>query len=139
MVIGGEGDLARHWRWLVYNGRLGKLLRENAVDDVQLWAVMTTVETRDQAEHLARTLVEGRLAACVSIGAPVTSVYPWQHKIETAEEIPLLIKTSPKRLEALKSSLKERHPYDVPELLAMPVVDGLPAYFAWAQDWTDND
>ncbi len=125
--------------WVVYNGRLGKLLRNHAVDDVQLWAVVTTVETRDQAEHLARALVEARLAACVSIGAPVTSVYPWQQKIETAEEIPLLIKTSPQRLEALKSTLAEIHPYDVPEVLALPVADGMPAYFAWAQDWTDND
>lgn len=109
------------------------------MDDLQIWAVMTTVETRDQAEHLAQALVERRLAACVSIGAPVTSVYPWQHKIETAEEIPLLIKTSPQRLEALKSSLDEIHPYDIPEMLALPVHDGLPAYFAWAKAWTDDE
>ena len=109
------------------------------MDNVQLWLVMTTVENRDQAERLARSLVEERLAACVSIGAAMTSIYPWQPQIESAEELPLMIKTSPQRLQALKTALANIHPYEVPEMLVLPVIDGLPAYFDWAHAWTDHD
>lgn len=107
--------------------------------NLHLWLVMTTVENRKQAERLAAELVERRLAACVSIGATLTSVYPWQGQIETAEETPLMIKTSPQRLDALKSALEKLHPYDVPEMLVLPVNDGLPAYFAWAHEWTNHE
>ncbi len=106
----------------------------------KLCLVMTTVETERDAERLARCLVENRLAACVSIVAPMTSIYPWQGRIERAEERALWIKTLPERLDALKEALKEAHPYEVPEMLVLPINDGLDAYFAWARDWmTDED
>lgn len=97
--------------------------------------VQTTVESVDQAERLATVLVNTRLAACVSIGAEVRSVYPWQGQVETAREIPLLIKSCPEKLEALKAALAELHPYDVPELLVLAVTDGSPAYLEWARTW----
>lgn len=106
---------------------------------VSLCLVMTTVSDPGEAERLARTLVERRLAACVSVGSPATSVYPWQGEIETDREIPLTIKTAPERLDALKTALVELHPYEVPELLVLPVTDGLPAYFDWARDWMNNE
>lgn len=100
---------------------------------------MTTVADRSQAERLAGVLVERHLAACVSLGSPVTSVYPWQGRIESETEIPLTIKTSPSRIEALKATLAELHPYDVPELLVLPVVDGHKAYLDWARDWINDE
>ena len=100
---------------------------------------MTTVADRSQAERLASVLVERHLAACVSLGSSVTSIYPWQGRIESEAEIPLTIKTAPSRLEALKAALAELHPYDVPELLVLPVVDGSKAYIEWACDWMNDE
>lgn len=101
----------------------------------KLYLVMTTCADRDQAERLARRLVEQRLAACVSIGSPAVSVFPWEGQVNTEQEIPLTIKTSPERIEALKRSFAQFHEYDVPEMLVLPVVDGLQPYFDWAHDW----
>lgn len=100
---------------------------------------MTTVADSSQAERLARALVERHLAACVSLSAPVTSVYPWQGRIESEAEISLTIKTAPTCLAALKAALAELHPYDVPELLVLPVVDGSEAYLDWARDWINHE
>jgi periplasmic divalent cation tolerance protein len=105
----------------------------------RLCLAMTTVADRNQAERLAHTLVERRLAACVSLGAPITSVYPWAGQIESESEIPLSIKTAPDQLDALKTALAQLHPYDVPELLVLPVIDGLEPYFDWARDWMNDE
>jgi periplasmic divalent cation tolerance protein len=96
--------------------------------------VVTTVPDRDQAEAIARALVEERLAACVNILAPATSVYRWQGTVETAEEVPLLIKTVRARLEALVGRLRALHPYALPEVIALPVAGGLPDYLQWVRD-----
>jgi periplasmic divalent cation tolerance protein len=112
---------------------------ESGLMDGRLLLVMTTVEDRSQAERLARELVEKRLAACVSLGEPVTSIYPWEGKIETGREVPMSIKTTAERLDDLKQALAELHPYDVPEMLVLPVVDGLKPYFDWARDWMNDD
>ncbi|MFU8832108.1 MAG: divalent-cation tolerance protein CutA [Wenzhouxiangella sp.] len=100
---------------------------------------MTTCEDRVQGERLARELVEQRLGACVSIGAPVISAFPWEGKIDIATEVPLTIKTTAERLPGLKRAFAEHHPYEVPEMLVVPVIDGLEAYFAWAEDWMKNE
>ncbi|MGY6586807.1 MAG: divalent-cation tolerance protein CutA [Wenzhouxiangella sp.] len=97
--------------------------------------VQTTVESVGQAERLATELVNSRLAACVSIGSEVRSIYPWQGRVETACEVPLLIKSCPEQLAALKTALADLHPYDVPELLVLEVADGSPAYLEWARTW----
>lgn len=100
-----------------------------------LLIAQTTCASSDDAERLARGLVDARLAACVSIGAPVRSVYPWQGRIETETEVPLTIKTSQAKLPALKSFMVENHNYEVPELLVTPVVDGHEPYLSWAGEW----
>lgn len=105
----------------------------------RLLLAMTTCADQAAAERLARGLVEHRLAACVSAGSPVTSVYPWQGAVETETEVPLMIKTAPHRLADLKRFIEEHHGYDVPEMLVVPVVDGLEAYLKWAEDWMGND
>lgn len=83
------------------------------------------------ADALAAALVEARLAACVNVLAPCRSVYRWQGAVERAEEVPLLIKTTAAAYPALESALRAAHPYDVPEIVAVPMVRGLPDYLAW--------
>jgi periplasmic divalent cation tolerance protein len=107
--------------------------------DSRLHLVMTTCEDHEQAERLARRLVEQRLAVCVSVGAPVTSFFPWEGKINASQEVLLMIKTSTERLPELKQAFGEHHPYEVPEVLVLPVIDGLEAYFEWAREWMNNE
>jgi len=106
----------------------------NSTDD-PLILVHTTCGDRDEAERLAGEMVENRLAACASVGQPVTSVYPWQGQIERETEIPLTLKTTRSTFNALREKLCERHSYDVPELLAVEVVDGNTAYIQWVREW----
>lgn len=101
----------------------------------EICLVLTTCPDRETAERLSAMLVEQRLAACVSVGAAVTSSYPWQGSIETESEIPLTIKTTRARVHALKNELVRHHPYEVPEVLVVPVADGLDDYLQWIRDW----
>jgi periplasmic divalent cation tolerance protein len=100
-----------------------------------LVVAMTTCANLEQAERLARLLVEQRLAACVTIGQVVRSIYPWEGQVNADEEVPLMIKTAPERSEELKRAIDEHHPYEVPELLLTDVDDGLKSYVDWARDW----
>lgn len=93
--------------------------------------VLTNLPDADSAERISRLLVEQRLAACVNILAPCTSVYRWNDTLETASEIPLLIKTTRARYPALQAALTTAHPYELPEIVAVPLHEGLPAYLAW--------
>lgn len=93
--------------------------------------VMTTVPDRGHADRIARALVDERLAACVTILAPAASVYRWQGAVEAADELPLLVKTAATRLPRLQQRLLELHPYELPEIVALPVVAGLPGYIGW--------
>ncbi|MBL8395738.1 MAG: divalent-cation tolerance protein CutA [Candidatus Accumulibacter sp.] len=98
--------------------------------------VLTTLPDRAAAELLARELVEARLAACVNIFAPCRSVYRWQGIVELADEVPILIKTSDARYPALEAAIRARHPYALPEVVALPLTRGLPEYFAWVASET---
>ncbi|MBP8134172.1 MAG: divalent-cation tolerance protein CutA [Zoogloea sp.] len=100
-----------------------------STDEILL--VLTSLPDADSAQRIARLLVEQHLAACVNILAPCTSVYRWQDNIETATEVPLLIKTSLLRYPALQAALTEAHPYELPEIIAVPIHKGLPAYLSW--------
>jgi periplasmic divalent cation tolerance protein len=93
--------------------------------------VLTTLPDRASADALAARLIEQHLAACVNVLAPCESVYRWQGAIETANEIPLLIKTTHDRYPALEVAVQAMHPYEIPELIALPVATGLPAYLDW--------
>lgn len=93
--------------------------------------VSTTLPDRESADDLARSLVHARLAACVSVGAPVTSIYHWRGAIETSIEVPVRIKTRAELLDALAAAIRARHPYELPEILAVPVCDGSDEYLAW--------
>ena len=93
--------------------------------------VLTSLPDIDTARRIARELVEARLAACVQIGAPVESLYHWRGRVETASEIPLAIKTRAGAYAALERAIRERHPYELPEIVAVPLTDALPDYLAW--------
>lgn len=93
--------------------------------------VLTALPDRPAAETLATALVEARLAACVNILAPCRSVYRWQDAVEAADEIPLLIKTTAECYPALEAAIRAAHPYELPEVIALPVACGLPDYLAW--------
>jgi periplasmic divalent cation tolerance protein len=93
--------------------------------------VLTNLPDRPAAEALAGALIEARLAACVNILAPCRSVYRWQGAVETTDEVPLLIKTSAARYAALEAAIRAQHPYELPEVIAIPITQGLPGYLAW--------
>ena len=105
--------------------------------DPRVLLIMTTVPDLATGERLARLLVEARLAACVNIIAGVTSIYRWQGAVEQASEHQLLIKTSASRYVAVEEALRVHHPYEAPEIIALPVSDGSPAYLRWLADESD--
>jgi periplasmic divalent cation tolerance protein len=93
--------------------------------------VITTTETNEDAERLAHLLVERQLAACVQVLPQITSVYRWQGKLEQAGETLLLIKTTRAAYPRLETAIKENHPYQTPEIIALPVEAGSNEYLSW--------
>jgi len=93
--------------------------------------VLTNLPDRAAAERLADLIVEKRLAACVNILAPCRSVYRWKGAVQHDEEHPMLVKTTAERYPQLEKALREGHPYELPEIIAVPIERGLPAYLAW--------
>ena len=98
--------------------------------------VLTNMPDRAAAEALAAQLVEARHAACVNILAPCRSVYRWNEAVQHDDEHPLLIKTTKAHYAQLEAAIRAAHPYDVPEIIALPVVAGLPAYLNWVAQET---
>lgn len=98
--------------------------------------IMCTTPDETVAEKIARAALESRVAACVQILPPIKSMYWWQGNIEEDSEILLLIKTSQNRLEELTRTVKSHHPYDVPEISAVPITGGSPEYLDWIFDET---
>jgi len=93
--------------------------------------VITNLPDRAAAEKLADALIRQRVAACVNILAPCRSVYRWKAKVQHDEEHPVLIKTTLDRYAALEAAIREMHPYELPEIVAVPIERGLPAYLDW--------
>jgi periplasmic divalent cation tolerance protein len=100
--------------------------------------VLTQMPDRASAQRLARALVESRLAACVSIGAPAESLYHWKGAIETAEEYPVTIKTRAARYPDVETQILALHPYELPEVVAVPVSHGLGPYLDWIASESSN-
>ena len=101
--------------------------------------VFTHVPDRAAAEKIARALVERKLAACVNILAECTSIYRWQGKIETAGEVPLLIKTRADIYDEVEAAIKSLHPYELPEIVAVSVEHGSGEYLDWINAATLTD
>ena len=93
--------------------------------------VLTTLPTADAAAELGRTLVQERLAACANILPAVRSIYSWQGKIQDDNEVLVLLKTRQEHFERLRARILELHPYEMPEILAIPVEQGYSMYLDW--------
>jgi periplasmic divalent cation tolerance protein len=97
--------------------------------------VLVTCGSAKEGRRIARALIERRLAACINILAtPVQSIYRWKGRIESAKESLLLIKTSRKRFKSLQETIQQLHSYEVPEIIALPVVVGSRKYLSWISD-----
>lgn len=105
----------------------------------ELVHLLTTVESKDDALALAHAAVEARLAACVQILGPITSVYRWQGVVQEASEFLCLLKVTSDGLDGLVSFVRDRHPYDTPELTAIPATFVDPRYLTWATEVTKPD
>jgi periplasmic divalent cation tolerance protein len=101
--------------------------------------VTTTTGTREIADRIAIELVDLRLAACVQVSGPIQSTYRWQGKVVNSEEWLCAAKTSRAQLPAIQQLLKRLHPYEVPELIATPIVGGSDAYLRWLEEQLTTD
>lgn len=106
---------------------------------MQTLLVLTNLPDAESARTLAGRLVEARLAACVNILAPCRSVYRWEGKVEDTAEVPMLIKTTAARFAELKAAILSVHPYELPEIIAVPVERGLTEYLGWVAAETAGD
>jgi periplasmic divalent cation tolerance protein len=97
-------------------------------------AVLSAVGSREEAERIARALVEERLAACVNILPGVVSVYRWKGQLETGDELLLVIKTRADKADALRARLVALHSYELPEVVVLPIAGGHPPYLQWIAD-----
>lgn len=100
-------------------------------DSADALMVFTNLPDRDAAMKLARELIARRLAACVNVLAAGTSVYRWRGEIETAQEVAVMIKTRGALYAGVEAAILGAHPYELPEIIAVPVVRGLPQYLDW--------
>ena len=99
---------------------------------------MNTCPDAETAERLARTLLDRKLAACINILPGVKSLYTWKGTSESTEEFLLLIKTLSNAYQAVEQAILELHPYELPEIIAVPIAAGLPGYLAWVTENTDT-
>lgn len=95
-----------------------------------------TAPSEEEAAALGRTAMEGRLAACAQVSGPITSTYWWEGEVTSASEFVCTLKTSADRLPALVDAVKEAHRYELPEIVAVPIAAGDPAYLAWIGEET---
>jgi periplasmic divalent cation tolerance protein len=100
--------------------------------------LFSTVDSRNAAEQIATTVVSERLAACVNILSSVSSIYRWKKEIQQEQEFLLILKTSTDRLQDLVDRVKTLHPYEVPEILSLPVEKGYPPYLSWVLAETEE-
>ncbi len=112
-------------------------MNDTSLSDTLL--VITNMPDVESATRLAHRLLSERVAACVNQLAPCISTYRWQGKIESATEIPLMIKTSKVAYPRLEELICEVHPYELPEIIAVPLAAGLPAYLSWVSSETELD
>ena len=93
--------------------------------------VLTHMPDAASAPSLARALLDAHLAACVNVGAPVESLYHWQGEIETTREVPVAVKTLAARYPEVEAAIRARHPYELPEIIAVPLAGGFVPYLDW--------
>ena len=100
--------------------------------------ISTTTETKEQAQKIAKYLVEQKLAACVQISGPIESTYRWKGNVETTQEWLCLIKTRETLFGKVEAAIKKLHPYETPEIIATPIIKGSKEYLKWLDDETGS-
>lgn len=105
-------------------------------DEIRYAVVMVTASGMDQAKEIARALVEEEMVACVNILGGMVSIYRWKGKVEEGQECLLIIKTRMTRVPEVITRVKSIHTYDVPEIIALPIIDGNPSYLQWIEEVT---
>ena len=128
-----DEDITRLRGLIAEMGGLAELAIQESMSAL---VVLTNVPDQTVAERLARDLVARRLAACVNLLAPCRSIYRWEGEVQQDEEVPLLIKTTRARYPALEAAIREGHPAELPEIVAVPVECGLAAYLDWVSTET---
>ena len=103
-----------------------------------IYLVLTNVPDQDVATSIAERLLENKLAACVNVLPPILSVYHWKGKTERASELQLQIKTTAAAYPALEQCIRSLHPSELPEIIAIPLAQGFPAYLEWVQQETGH-
>ena len=99
--------------------------------------VLITAPNEEDAAKMANDLVASRLAACVSIIKNIRSIYRWQGKIEDESEVLMLVKTRKEHFKDLEKRVRELHPYEVPEIIALPIIEGFEGYLGWLKEETE--
>ncbi|MEO5720264.1 MAG: divalent-cation tolerance protein CutA [Chthoniobacterales bacterium] len=100
----------------------------------EAWLVVSTFPDPETARRISRQMVDEHLAACANLTPTIQSIYRWEGKVEEAQETMVFFKTTPARFPELQARLKSLHPYDVPEIIAVPIRDGLPDYLRWVSE-----
>jgi periplasmic divalent cation tolerance protein len=108
---------------------------ENLTDKI---LVISNLPDRDSAIRLAELLISRGQAACVNVLAPCTSIYHWQDKTESAEEVPVFVKTTREKYPDVERTIKAHHPYELPEIIQVPIAGGLPSYLEWISKETSR-
>ena len=96
--------------------------------------ILSTCASEAEAAKVARSLIDARLAACVNVLPEIRSYYRWQGKVETGREVMLVIKSSRDRFAGVRAAIEEAHSYEVPEIIALPIMEGSPAYLSWMDE-----
>ncbi len=96
--------------------------------------ILSTAPTKDEAHEIASALVERKLVACVNVLGPMDSIYRWKGGVENAQEFLLLMKTEAELFESVRDAIRQMHSYEVPEVLQVPIENGLPAYLTWISE-----
>jgi periplasmic divalent cation tolerance protein len=108
---------------------------ENLTDKI---LVISNLPDRDSAVQLAKLLISRGQAACVNVLAPCTSIYHWQGKTESTEEIPVFVKTTREKYPDVERTIQAHHPYELPEIIQVPIAGGLPSYLEWISTETSR-
>ncbi len=96
--------------------------------------IISTASSKDEAQEIAQALVDRKLVACVNLVGPIESVYRWKGQVESAQEFLLLMKTQADRFECVRDAIRQMHSYEVPEIIQVPIENGLPAYLTWISE-----
>ena len=96
--------------------------------------ILSTASSKEEAQEIARALVERRLVACVNIVGPIDSIYRWKGEVESSQEYLLMMKSDDDHFERVRDAVKTLHSYEVPEVVQVPIENGLPAYLEWISD-----